>query len=304
MNAITATIPSAGASSYLASRAVIVMLQTPHWTGRRLDRKITDEINEAKNAAADAGRYNKSLLPKEALDPITKIIGETRNEFNRRTLPWIDTGARIMASEAHMAHQRWVGSQERKFWAAVDTFLAAYPGYVAQAPARLSGVFDASDYPDVSELRTKFGWKMETLPVPTSNDFRAAMSEAQAEHIRLQIEETVLRNTNKAVSDVYRRVAEVTERMVDRLNAYKPAKNKGQKTEGTFRDSLVENVRDLIDVLPQLNITGDPALTAMMGRLRSLVQHDAETLRNDPIKRRDVAAEAQAIFDSISGYIA
>jgi len=131
-----------------------------------------------------------------------------------------------------------------------------------------------------------------------------SMSEAQAAHIRADIERQVSDATTAAVKDIYRRVADVTERMVDRLNAYKPASKKGERSEGVFRDSLVENVRDLIAILPALNITGDPALTAMAAKLQPLAEWDAAVLREDAGKRKDVAATAEQILAQVSDFLA
>lgn len=291
-------------SSLLASRAVIVSLKISQWDGHRLDRTITREINEAKNAAKDAGRYNKKLLPSEALEDIAKVVSATRKEFNERTLPWVDKGGRIMAIEAHLAHSRWVGQQIAKFDREVQKFLAAYPGYVASAPARLGKAFSAADYPTVGEISKKFSMELVTMPVPTGDDFRAQISQAQADQIKAQIEDRVQMATAAAVREVYERIAELVGRMVERLNAYKPAVKRGDKTEGVFRDSLVENVRAMIDMMPALNITNDPALADMASRLRPLVQYDATTLRQNEGKRRDVAEEAQAILDSVAGILA
>lgn len=301
MNAIS---PSLSASSVLSTRAMIVTLSISQWSGRRLDREVTDEVNQNHNAAADAGRYNKLLLPKEALADIVSIVGATRTDFLKRTLPWMDNGGRIMAADAYLAHMAWARGQASKFDKAVADFVAKYPGYVVDAHKRLGSMFRPEDYPDVSTLADRFKIECKVMPVPTSADFRVEMSEAQAASIRADIEANVTEATTAAVRDVYRRVADVTERMVDRLNAYRPATGKGDKAEGIFRDSLVNNVRDLIGVLPALNITGDPALTMMAEKLKPLARHDATALREDADLRRDVAAEAQAILDSVSGFLA
>jgi len=303
MNAIT-SITASSSSSVLATRAMVVSLSISQWSGRRLDREITDEVNSQHNAAADAGRYNKLLLPKEALDPIVKVVSETRTEFLKRTLPWIDNGGRIMAADAYLAHMAWIRAQRSKFDAAVDEFIRDYPGYVQAARVRLNGMFKDEDYPTADQLRGKFAMECTVLPVPTSDDFRVTMSEAQAAHIRADIERQVSEATTTAVKDVYRRIANVTERMVDRLNAYKPAARKGERSEGIFTFTLVENVRDLIAILPALNITGDPALTAMADKLKPLVEWDASVLREDEGKRRDVAATAEQILAQVSGFLA
>lgn len=302
MNEMTkAFIPAA---TTLATRAMLVSLSISQWSGRRLDREITDEVNRDHGAASDAGRYNKLLLPKEALAGIVSVVSETRADFLKRTLPWMDNGSRIMAADAYMAHMAWIRSQSRKFDSAVDDFIAKYPGYLHDARNRLNGMFKPEDYPDAEELRDKFKLECKVLPVPSSSDFRVDMSEAQAALIRADIEEQVSKATTAAVKDVYVRVADVTGRMVERLNAYKPAVRKGDKSEGVFRDSLVGNVRDLIAILPALNITGDPVLADMAEKLKPLAEHDASVLRDNPAIRKDVAAEAQAILDSLSGYLA
>lgn len=276
MNAMT---PLQSASSVLASRAMIVSLSISQWSGRRLDREVTDEVNQQHNAASDAGRYNKLLLPKEALAGIVAVVSETRTDFLKRTLPWMDNGSRIMAADAYLAHMSWIRSQTNKFEREVDEFIQKYPGYVADAQKRLNGMFKDNDYPDAAELRAKFGVQCKVLPVPASDDFRVNMSEAQADLIRADIEEQVQDATKAAVRNIYERVAEVTGRMVERLNAYKPAGRPGEKSEGVFRDSLVGNVRDLINILPALNITGDPYLADMASKLAPLAEHDASTLR-------------------------
>lgn len=301
MNAVTQI---SSASSTLATRAMIVSLRVSQWSGRRLDREVTKEVNDQHGAASDAGRYNKLLLPKEALEDIERIVGETRAEFLKRTLPWMQDGSRIMAAEAYLSHMSWVRGQSAKFDAAVDKFIAEYPGYVAAAAARLAGMFKSSDYPDPSVLRSKFAMTCAVLPVPTSDDFRVDISDAQAQRIRAEIEQQVSDATGAAVRNIYERISELAERIVDRLTAYKPAEKKGEKSEGIFRDSLIENVRDMISVMPALNITGDQKLDELTERLKVLAEHDASVLREDAGKRRDVAAEAARILSTIGDYLA
>ena len=290
-------------SNALASRAMLVTLKISLWSARRLDKEITDEINSSHGAEKDAGRYNKLLIDRKALQPIEKVVSETRNGFAERTLPWLDDGQRIMANDAFLAHTNWINGQKAKFDAEVRKFLADYPNHVSDARKRLNGMFREDDYPDVSIIEKRFNIEVRIMPVQTASEFRVAMSEGQAEMIRREIEANVQKATRDAVGDVYRRVAEVCQRMVDRLGAYKPATRKGEKTEGIFRDSLVENVRDLVSVLPSLNITGDPALTDLGDKLKSLAQWDAKVLRDSETKREDVKAQAEAILSNVAAYL-
>ena len=298
MNAFTPAI----AAPALASRAMLMSLKISQWSARRLDREITDEVNSSHGASADAGRYNKLLIDKEALADVVRVAGEARSEFLKRTLPWMDDGQRIMAADAYLAHSSWFSAQRQKFDDAVEDFLAMYPSHVNAARVKLNGMFRDEDYPTVSELRGKFKMEINVMPVPNASDFRVDMSAEQAELIRRDIEANVQKATATAVGDVYRRVAECCERMVERLNAYKPAKGKGTKSEGVFRDSLVENVRDLIKIMPSLNITGDVRLAEIADHLQEIARFDAKVLREDAEVRKNVAEEAQKILANVSDY--
>ncbi|KZL17669.1 hypothetical protein PsAD2_03005 [Pseudovibrio axinellae] len=300
MNAIT-DIPSV--SNTLASRAMLISLSISNWSGRKLDRKVTEEVNTSRGAASDAGRYNKQLLPKEALDAIHKKAGAIRNEFYARTLPWMDDGQRIMAANAFLAHSQWFANQRTGYDKLVEDFLKEYPDFVEQAKLNLKDMFNATDYPPVDVLRQKFGIEITVLNVPNSEDFRVSISEAQADQIRTQIEAKVTEASQNAVKDVYRRITESLTRMVERLNNYKPG-NRVERAQGVFRNSLVENIRDLIEVMPALNITGDPELDRLAERLKDVTIYDANVLKTNANKRKDTAQEAQAILDSMSAFVA
>lgn len=288
----------------LGSRAMIVSLTITQWSGHRLDRSVTNEVTAQHSAASDAGNFNKHLLPKEALAPVTKISSATRTDFLERTLPWLNDGSRIMNAAGFLGHAAWFQSQRLKFEAAVDDFIAKYPTYVIDAQRRLGTMFVAGDYPDASELRRKFSMHMQIMPAPDAKDFRVAMSEAQVSEIRSQIEDSIKAATNQAVRHVYERVGEAAKRMVERLGAYKPSQGKDQPAEGIFRDSLVSNVRDLCNVLPQLNITGDVELDRIGEELRQLGRFDADILRNSDSARAATKAKAEAILTQIGDFLA
>ncbi len=301
MNAIS--MPVAAQSGSLSERSMLVSLRISQWTGRRFDKKVTTEVNASHGAANDAGNFNKQLLPKEALSEISRIVGETRTGFLQRTLPWLDDGQRIMAASAYLQHCAWQRGQTVKFEAAVKQFLVDYPDYVNAARSRLGSMFKQDDYPLPSELEGKFGMHMAVMPVPQSEDFRANIADAQAMQIKADIERNVNDAIKTAMHDVWSRIGEMTERMAVKLNEFRPSRH-GRPASGIFRDSLVENVKDMIAILPSLNIVGDPRLDEMVERLKTLTTFRPDTLRSSVIARTDTAAAAQAIADTIADYMA
>jgi hypothetical protein len=78
------------------------------------------------------------------------------------------------------------------------------------------------------------------------------------------------------MTDAWSRMHEVLSHMSERLD-YQEG-----ETKKIFRDSLVENARDLCDVLKHLNITGDLKLEEMRKNLeKQLSGVSAEDLRED-----------------------
>ena len=88
----------------LSSRAMLCSLSISMWSARKHDPEASEEIAQRHGAQADAGRYHKVLLPKEALAEIHKIVSEARQEHYFMTLPWDDNGYRVLPAAAYMDH--------------------------------------------------------------------------------------------------------------------------------------------------------------------------------------------------------
>jgi len=71
-----------------------------------------------------------------------------------------------------------------------------------------------------------------------------------------------------------------------------------------FRDTLVENTREICAVMSRLNFTDDPNLEAMRLEVeQSLTKHHPDALRNDPDLRRNKAAEANDIMKRMGAFM-
>lgn len=291
--------------SKLSERAMIAHVKIESWSAKCKDAKVTDKVHRDHNASADAGAYQKRLLSKDALAEITQIANEARKEHYARTVPWEDGGMRLLSAAGFTAYAEAMKGYRRKFECAVEKFVSLYPDFVSDARARLNGMFNAADYPDPDQIHKRFGFAVRINPVPESNDFRVTLSDAQAAEIRADIEARTRDALADGMRDVWERVAERVGHMAKKLNEFQPATEPGQKNQGVFRDSLVENVRELVRLLPSLNLTGDAKLDAIAKRMEAeLCGHDADTLRQSDNIRAGVAAKAEAILKDVSDYLA
>jgi hypothetical protein len=169
----------------------------------------------------------------------------------------------------------------------VEDFLALYPSYIEQVRPELNGLFREEDYPSVDKLRTKFGVKLEVLPIPSGEDFRVTMSAEEQARVAQEIDAKVRQSLARGTADLWERLKDVVAHMVDRLN----------EPESRFHASLVSNVLDLVNLLPQLNVGEDAELNRFAGEIRNkLCSFTARDLKTNEVLRVSTANDAAALL--------
>jgi hypothetical protein len=150
----------------------------------------------------------------------------------------------------------------------------------------LNGLFREEDYPVAEKLRTKFGLKVEILPIPTGADFRVQMSAEEQARVSREIDANVRDSLTRGTEDLWRRVRETVAHMVDRLN----------EPESRFHGSLVTNVLDIVEILPRLNVNGDADLNRFADQIKErLCNYSAQDLKKHDLLRVTTAADAANI---------
>jgi hypothetical protein len=106
-----------------------------------------------------------------------------------------------------------------------------------------------------------------------------------------------------AVQSLWQRVHDTVTAMAERLEMFR-RDPKTEKVEHPFRDSLVLNLRELVDLLGRLNVTGDTALEATRQRLLERVcPVEPDELRTDDRLRAKQAKECREVLNSMAGYM-
>ncbi len=284
----------------LTERAMVMNLSISRWEGKRLDKEASQRVTEEAGARADAARVNKHLVPKEALAPVVTAGNSVRDHFYANTLPWRDNGDRLMSRKLFTAFIERHEQLKSEFDTAVDKFLCVdYPQAVSQAEFRMGELFKQDDYPRAFELRRRFGVVLEFEPVTTSNDCRVQIDQEHVDKVRSAMEDAALRRVQTAQADVWRRLLEKVGRFQERLA--------GVTEEGkpaVFRDTTVDNLYELVEMIPGLNVLDDPQIETMRQQIiDKLGGHTAADIRKDPELREELAGDAKAIFDQMQGFM-
>lgn len=271
----------------IQSRAMLAQLSISQWTARKQDKKVSAEV-EASHGAHDAGKYNKLLVNKVLLDPISKLAAKVREYHYSMTLPWSDAGA-LLPSALFMDYTVKMRGFKAEFQKAVGAMLDQYPAEVQAARVRLGTMYNPGDYPEAWELKDRFAINLEFTPVPDAQDFRVDVSNEAQDELRASVKQSVADRQADAVKATFARVRDVVSKIADRLSV----------ENSIFKDTLIFNADDLCLVLKALNITDDPAITAVHGEITTHLLKHPENIRRDPVLRRMVADKAAEILATL-----
>lgn len=287
-------------SMKLNERAMLASLHTGSWSGKLVDREVTDEVADSYKAEKDAGRYSKQIVATRFLRSVNSKIDAARVAHRTLTLPWDDDGTRILSTHGYVQYTEQMRLARLAVEAASEQFLKGMPEYIAEARTRLGNMFNNEDYPQVSDMKGKFYIDVEIKPLPEAADFRAKLTDVSVKAITKDIEARCDARLRKAMDDIYVRIADVTGKMAEKLKAYEPTAG-DEKTKNNFRDTLVYNVGKVADLIPVLNITDDPRLTKLHEQLnKELLEHSPEILKADAKVRKRTADAAERIFKKVS----
>lgn len=278
-------------SERITEKAILATLNIGQYTGKKQDKKAERTI-ESTYQAHDVGTYRKATIAKEALEEVSKTVNEIRTYFYTHTLPWTDEGKRLKSMEGFLEFTAQIRNYETIFNNKADQFTANYPDLIEEAKNRLNGLFNQKDYPTPQEIRGKFYFDIRFDPIPEAGDIRVNIQQDELDKLNADLETRKNEAIAQAMKDPYIRLH----------NAIKHAQEKLSDPKAIFRDSLIDNLVDLVKILPSLNITSDPKLDELRKEVsEKLTQNNPETLREDKTARQETAEKASELLKKMEG---
>jgi hypothetical protein len=288
----------------IQKNAIVVTLRIGKWTARKFDKRVTDETNSAHGASDDAGRYNKRLASKECLDPFVKLEGETRKYLYKHTIPWGENSQYLLNATMIMEFKQEMFNFQQKYMALVPALLDKWDDILVQAKNDLNGMFNQADYPTRSELEGKFVFKVNYEPVPATDHWGVGMSQEETDYLTKSMEREFETRQQEAVRSIWERIKEQLLHMKDRLTATRTTKT-GEEKPGKMYESLFGNMKELVEVLPSINIMNDASINDACNEL-SVLLTDSDRVRdnwtNDSVRHQkadqvtDVLAKFNQFF--------
>jgi len=277
----------------ISSSALLVELNISVWPASKLDREITDKVNTDASAVRGASQTKKNLFAGTSLrKDISDFAARVRLYHNKHTLPWADKGERMLPTALFMDYKQTMNGFEQTFNMMCNNFFIEYPRLVAEAPTNLGTMYKAEDYPDLTDVRLKFGFKRTVKPVPEAGDFRLDIPAYDLEEMRSEFTKQHDTKLAEAMREPWERLHKMLVGMSEKLTDIE-----GDDSKKRYHDTLISNPIELCGLLTKLNVTNDPKLEEARRQLElTMLGADIESIKEDADSRSALKSKVDAIL--------
>jgi len=277
----------------ISSSALLVELNISVWPASKLDREITDKVNTDASAVRGASQTKKNLFAGTSLrKDISDFAARVRLYHNKHTLPWADKGERMLPTKLFMEYKQTMNGFEQTFNMMCNNFFVEYPRLVAEAPTNLGTMYKAEDYPDLTDVRLKFGFKRTVKPVPEAGDFRLDIPAYDLDEMRAEFEKQHETKLAEAMREPWERLHKMLVGMSEKLTDVE-----GDDSKKRYHDTLISNPIELCGLLTKLNVTNDPKLEEARRQLElTMLGADIESIKEDAQSRSALKSKVDAIL--------
>lgn len=275
------------------TNALLATFNTSMWPIARQDKRLTKAaVASIEHGSSKVGRFVKNRL--DPSNPYWRGICRARDAARAThyafTLPWQE-GLRLVNPLAIEEYSEAMANAENAFWAAVDLFLTHVDELKADAALVLGIYYRESDYADL--CRDAFDFGVSLQPMPHDSQFDALSEIIGAERAQELAQDMIDRQAEQwhsATKSVWQRVYDALRHASDKLHH-------GER----LHDSVMDNLQELTDLLPVLNITNDEGLETARKELAALFRQFSSVTVKDKGNRKTCANQVDAILAKLPG---
>lgn len=292
------------ATNSIVSRAVLVDLTISRRTGITSDAIATESVRKTYHANGNVGTYGKKLFPQDPpeIKRVSAVVNKTVALHRDMTLPW-QTGWRILPRELHSDYAAKISECRLEMEDAVRALCDALPRLKDEARLMLNELYRDSDYPSAAEMAMGYGIAVRFMPVPDVGDFRVALDAATIADLQQSYQRDMDDALRAATRDAFVRMTKVLTNLSEACTRVDAKVAEGAKL-AVIRTAVTENIRDLLAMLPALNVGNDATLAAIGSEVEAkLASINIDDLRADPLVRDDARRKADAILQKMKAFV-
>ena len=180
---------------------------------------------------------------------------------------------------------------EQTFDMMCNNFFIDYDRLVQEAQVNLGQLYKAEDYPELEEVRMKFGFRRTVKPVPEAGDFRLDVPADDMRELVVAFESQQKEKLAEACREAWERLHAELTAISTKLT------DTGDDGKKRYHDTLISNPIELCGLLTKLNVTNDPKLEEARRQLElTMLGADIESIKEDKQSRVDLKSKVDAIL--------
>ena len=279
----------------LSSSTSLVELSIGQSTGRKKDKRASEELCDTKGASKKAAAVHKRLFGEcDELDAIQKCVSAARRTHEFMTVPWGNLGQRMLTTMQRPKYIEEMTGFQNEFHKLVEEFGQAHPTILQNVYQELGALYDPNDYEDWSTLRNRFRFTLRHWPTPDTGDIRTDLPKQALEEMKADMEAAIQENLVAANNKLWQRLSKVCKNMSARLEPTTDGKKQ------RFNETLVSNVEDMVELMRTLNVTNDPQMTQTANRIEDVLRGiTPDALREDEYMRGETKREIDDVLASL-----
>lgn len=289
----------------IKNHALLVSLSVSKPQMTKKDDKATRDAESANNAHG-AGQFRKDLYPKSLVQPILTVESSARAYIESVTYMWT-RGEYLLPTAKFMEFTERIGKYQVEFDQCVTAFLNNWSNVMQQAQTSQGALFDANAYPDLSDLKNDFRFRVNYRPVTDAGDFRVQMQDDEMDALRAEVETATRESMNNMLRAPLERLKEVVQRLHE-VTAKGDREVLNKKTgvidlrPPIFRDSVVDNIMEEINLLHAFADVMPDNVLAIAKEIADTTPHPQQ-LRDNPVARQEVNTQTAALLNSINAML-
>lgn len=267
------------------------------WSARVSAKKVARDAEIKANAKNGTYTASKKLADGVVeLEQVKSFQSETRAMWYKKAERWLDDGTRAFKGVNTMDITQWFNDRKRTHDGLVQRFGQVYQTVVTGKQFDLGSDYNPRDYPPLDVVLAKFKFKFDYFPIPDSDDIRIidGIPQNEVDDMVAEAEKRMNQRVQGSLSSAASKLFKCVQAMQTKLSA------KIGDEGSIFRDSLVENLVEIVEIMPNLNITDDPALKALTVEAKKLTLYSPTILREDATARELAAKKAGDLASKLS----
>jgi len=284
----------------------LVRIKVRSWTGQAKDSKASNMLAETAATTTNWVWGNVKIVDPAVLAEIKTIKGAVGNYLKGLSpspvdgsylvggLPDWDNGWRLLPNALSEKVYRALGEFESQFKAGVEKIREALPDALERA--RVENPNLAKDVDVDSIIESKFEFDISRTVITNTQDIRVQGSKAFVDAVKADVEKAQSDKLSDIQTHCASTVVDVARHLAKSCANYDPDK----KGKAPFRDSTIEKARDLVAIIPTLNISNDARIDKAVSDLVAIIGNKSgDELRKDDETRKTVSEEASKLADNI-----